>query len=187
MLYYVIIHSSLTSLHPFFHARTGWTVAYQQTCSESDCPFYFTTDVLAGFPNSLIDANNSHPQNFEDSYIGVVVGAAVAFVVIISVVVVIIVFRQKRRKYGRTVLESVLSPDRLSFKLQSAPVSTSGKISNGNIYKSIATNEAGDCEKEGLSLKMSTFPARETLKQLPEDSLPIYELPHTIDYNCPGW
>lgn len=132
----------------------------------------------------MVDSDTKEHNNpFGEAHIGVIVGVITAFILVTSTIAAIIIFRHRRKKYSRAVLKSDLSANRLNFKLQmNSSAASNGKLSRGNVYKSIATNELLDCEKDVVkgNVKMATFCMSDgEYNQLASaEKIPIYELPN---------
>ncbi|XP_046560812.1 discoidin domain-containing receptor 2-like [Haliotis rubra] len=85
---------------------------------------------------------------FDDGYIGVIIGALAALIVILIIIIAIFIIRHKRRKHNnnRRNLKPVVDRH-VTINLNDLRGSTNGKISNGNMYNSVATEE-GESDRE---------------------------------------
>ncbi|ESO96071.1 hypothetical protein LOTGIDRAFT_116145 [Lottia gigantea] len=103
-------------------------------------------------PTSNPDQKNRNGQDnkkeLDDGYIGVIIGALAALILILVIVICIFFYRHKRNKNNNN--HRALKPvvDRhVTINMNDLCGSTNGKISNGNMYNSIATEDM-DSEKE---------------------------------------
>jgi hypothetical protein len=106
----------------------------------------------------LADAHQStdsvHKEKEEkevaEDYIGIIIGALAALIVLLVFIIVIFFIRHKRRKHNnnRRSLKPVVDRH-VTINLNDLRGSTNGKVSNGNMYNSIATDETNS-ERELL-------------------------------------
>ncbi|PVD21718.1 hypothetical protein C0Q70_17518 [Pomacea canaliculata] len=87
-------------------------------------------------------------KEYSDDYIGIIIGALAALIVLLVCIIVIFFVRHKRRKHNnnRRSLKPVVDRH-VTINLNDLRGSTNGKISNGNMYNSIATEEL-DSDRE---------------------------------------
>lgn len=89
-------------------------------------------------------------KEYDDNYIGIIIGALAALIFLLVVIIVIFFVRQKRRKHNnnRRSLKPVVDRH-VTINLNDLRGSTNGKVSNGNMYNSIATEETDSDRGEG--------------------------------------
>ena len=83
----------------------------------------------------------------DDGFIGIIIAGLAALIVILVIIIVIFVIRHKRRKNNnnRRSLKPVV--DHHAINLNDLCGTSNGKVSNGNMYNCVATDEM-DSEKE---------------------------------------
>ncbi|XP_041368248.1 discoidin domain-containing receptor 2-like isoform X2 [Gigantopelta aegis] len=83
----------------------------------------------------------------DDGFIGIIIAGLAALIVILVIIIVIFVIRHKRRKNNnnRRSLKPVV--DHHAINLNDLCGTSNGKVSNGNMYNCVATDEL-DSEKE---------------------------------------
>lgn len=120
--------------------------------------FFFLVIPLSVVVTLLFSDNNSQStdsvhkekenKEYSDDYIGIIIGALAALIVLLVCIIVIFFVRHKRRKHNnnRRSLKPVVDRH-VTINLNDLRGSTNGKISNGNMYNSIATEEL-DSDRE---------------------------------------
>ena len=84
----------------------------------------------------------------DDTYVGVIVGVLVA-VVLLSAIVFVFVFRRRRSKFNGSP-HKLFGMNHMNFNLDDlTPAMANGKLSNGNMYNSIATMEDKEMKGKG--------------------------------------
>ncbi|KAL5012628.1 hypothetical protein ScPMuIL_011179 [Solemya velum] len=118
------------------------------------------------------EAKKAEP--IEDDYYGIIIGALAALIVIIVVIIAIILIHHRRQKQNnnRRSLKPVVDRH-VTINLNDLRGSTNGKVSNGNMYNSVATDEnESDKEMCNGGDKICKGPYQD-----PKDSIQGRELP----------
>ncbi|KAL8625921.1 hypothetical protein ACOMHN_012513 [Nucella lapillus] len=78
-----------------------------------------------------------------DDYVAIIIGGLAALIVLLIFIIVVFFIRQKRRKLAknRRTLKPV-TDSHVTINLNDLRASTNGKVSNGNPYNSVATEDA---------------------------------------------
>lgn len=88
---------------------------------------------------------SKEPQSLDESYIGIIVGALAALVIVLCLIVVIVIMGYRRRKHNNNRRTCMLKPmpvdGHVTINLNDLRANTNGKISNGNMYNSVALEE----------------------------------------------
>ena len=86
-------------------------------------------------------------KRLDDTYVGVIIGVLVA-VVLLGTIIFIFVFRRQRSKFNGSP-HKLFGMNHMNFNLDDlTPAMANGKLSNGNMYNSIATMEDKESVKE---------------------------------------
>lgn len=142
------------------------------------------------------DASARKWQNFNETNLGILVGAVVGFLIVVVAFLVILFFHHRRKTRFRessSTFKSALSSDDRSIPLQLVPLSTANsKTSKGLIYCPVATNEvqgAEDKKRLDLEFKGTTFRQVEEPSGSRQEQTPIYEIPLSLtlmSQHCSG-
>lgn len=77
----------------------------------------------------------------DEDYISIIIGALAALIVILTIIVIFVIVRHKRRqRMNRQSLKPV-SDTVLNINLNNFQNNVNGKVSNGNVYNGVATEE----------------------------------------------
>ena len=129
-------------------------------------------------PNQSTDAVHKEKENkeYSDDPIGIIIGALAALILLLVIVIIIFFIRHKRRKSNnnRRSLKPVVDRH-VTINLNDLRGSTNGKVSNGNMYNSIATEDtdavlrklAGPRRNEHSDFHVSPQSATASLKTQP--------------------
>ena len=100
----------------------------------------------------LQDSDRSKPHKaLDDQYIGVIIGALCALILLLFIIVLIFVLRQRRKKHSNA---KVIQPRNVTLNLNDLRNPGSGKLSNGNMYNSVASSDV-ESERDGPSVKLT--------------------------------
>ncbi|CAG5136400.1 unnamed protein product, partial [Candidula unifasciata] len=107
------------------------------------------TDVANGISNSPdVPLTEKENKEYDDEYISIIVGALAALIFLLICVVLIFFCRHKRRKNNNNRnSHKPVNGSHITINLNDLRTATNGKVSNGNMYNSIATDEA-DSDRE---------------------------------------
>ena len=75
----------------------------------------------------------------DDQYIAIIIGALAACLVLLLAIVLFVFIRHRRRKFSNSNEKQMEHP--VTLNLNDLRSLTNGKVSNGNMYNSIATQE----------------------------------------------
>ena len=79
-----------------------------------------------------------------DEYVSILIGALAALIFILTLVVVFVIIRYKRqvkRRQGNNTALKPLSDTVLNINLNNYQNNVNGKVSNGNVYNGVATDD----------------------------------------------
>ena len=108
-------------------------------------PSYYSIDLVLS-PDTKIAPETV--ARLDDTYVGVIVGVLVA-VVLLSAIVFVFVFRRRRGKFNGSP-HKLFGMNHMNFNLDDlTPAMANGKLSNGNMYNSIATMEDKEMKGKG--------------------------------------
>ncbi|XP_069120897.1 discoidin domain-containing receptor 2-like isoform X1 [Argopecten irradians] len=128
--------------------------------------------------------DNDHPETKEtatmkDDHIGIIIGALGGLLLVFFVVLITFIIRHKRMKQNnnRRSLKPVVDRH-IAVNLSDLQGNTNGKISNGNVYNSVATDDL-DVDREicNGSEKLCKSPTPSCPYSDPKDSIQGRELP----------
>ena len=105
----------------------------------------------------------------DDTYVGIIIGAVAALVLLCGIIFVF-VFRRQRKKYKGSP-HKLFGTNHMNFNLDDlTPAMANGKLSNGNMYNSIATMD----EKEAMREKLNSNDVyREPVDGIQHRTLPV--------------
>lgn len=107
--------------------------------------FYFAGGISNSPDVPLTEKEN---KEYDDEYISIIVGALAALIFLLICVILIFFCRHKRRKNNNNRNgHKPVSSSHITINLNDLRAATNGKVSNGNMYNSIATDEA-DSDRE---------------------------------------
>ena len=108
-------------------------------------PSYYSIDLVLS-PDTKITPETV--TRLDDTYVGVIIGVLVA-VVLLSAIVFFFVFRRRRSKFNGSP-HKLFGMNHMNFNLDDlTPAIANGKLSNGNMYNSIATMEDKEMKGKG--------------------------------------
>ncbi|XP_060576478.1 discoidin domain-containing receptor 2-like, partial [Ruditapes philippinarum] len=101
-----------------------------------------TGDQLAGTPkDDDIEKVPGETAAGDEDYISIIIGALAALIVILTIIVIFVIVRHKRRqRLNRQSLKPV-SDTVLNINLNNFQNNVNGKVSNGNVYNGVATED----------------------------------------------
>ncbi len=121
------------------------------------CSINAAISVVNATPDTVLDSHSEERKSLDDSFIGIIIGALAALILLLFVVVFIIIVRHRRRKYGNNQrIKSNFEPGHVTLNLNDLqPPVANGKVSNGNMYNSVATTEVADLDRENSLRKIN--------------------------------
>jgi hypothetical protein len=104
--------------------------------------FVIIGDQLAGTPkDDDIEKVPGETAAGDEDYISIIIGALAALIVILTIIVIFVIVRHKRRqRLNRQSLKPV-SDTVLNINLNNFQNNVNGKVSNGNVYNGVATED----------------------------------------------
>ncbi|XP_059166256.1 discoidin domain-containing receptor 2-like isoform X2 [Physella acuta] len=100
--------------------------------------------------NSDVPLTEKDNKEYDDEYISIIIGALAALIFLLLCVILIFFCRHKRRKHNNNRRgHKPVSNSHVTINLNDLRGATNGKLSNGNMYNSIATDDA-DSDREGV-------------------------------------
>ena len=90
----------------------------------------------------------------DEDYISIIIGALAALIVILTIIVVFVIIRHKRRQNNNRNNLKPAADNVLSINLNNFHGTSNGKVSNGNVYNGVATDEEHVKEVNGEFLNM---------------------------------
>lgn len=85
----------------------------------------------------------------DEDYISIIIGALAALIVILTIIVVFVIIRHKRRQNTNRNNLKPAADNVLSINLNNFHGTSNGKVSNGNVYNGVATEEESVKEVNG--------------------------------------
>ncbi|KAK0063350.1 discoidin domain-containing receptor 2 [Biomphalaria pfeifferi] len=110
------------------------------------------TKLEEGASNNSNDAPTleQEKKEYDDEYISIIIGALAALIFLLLCVILIFFCRHKHRKNNNNRRgHKPVTTSHVAINLNDLRASTNGKLSNGNMYNSIATEEA-DSDHDGV-------------------------------------
>ncbi|XP_035829229.1 discoidin domain-containing receptor 2, partial [Aplysia californica] len=105
------------------------------------------TNSSAGGEDDMMEEKEN--KEYNDEYISVIIGALAALIFLLVCVILILFCRHKRRKNNNNRRgHKPVSNNHVTINLNDLRGTTNGKVSNGNMYNSIATDDA-DSDRDG--------------------------------------
>ena len=77
----------------------------------------------------------------DEDYISIIIGALAALIVILTIIVVFVIIRHKRRQNDNRNHLKPAADNVLAINLNNFHGTSNGKVSNGNVYNGVATDE----------------------------------------------
>ena len=95
----------------------------------------------------------------DEDYISIIIGALAALIVILTIIVVFVIVRHKRRQNTNRNNLKPAADNVLAINLNNFHGTSNGKVSNGNVYNGVATEEDNVKELNGKFLKLKRIRA----------------------------
>ena len=125
-----------------------------------------------------VDDSNAGPQESttrtkggNEHLIGIIVGVLGALVLLAGAVVLIVIFRSRKKKSGSNSQLKSLTSEHVTLDLNDIRALANGKLSNGNMYNSVATSDSDHEEPSGTQQYKNIDPTEQATLQarkLPE-------------------
>ena len=93
----------------------------------------------------------------DEDYISIIIGALAALIVILTIIVVFVIVRHKRRQNTNRNNLKPAADNVLAINLNNFHGTSNGKVSNGNVYNGVATEEDQVKELNGKILKLNSI------------------------------
>ena len=92
----------------------------------------------------------------DEDYISIIIGALAALIVILTIIVVFVIVRHKRRQNTNRNNLKPAADNVLAINLNNFHGTSNGKVSNGNVYNGVATEEEHVKELNGKVLNLKS-------------------------------
>ena len=89
------------------------------------------------------DSEREETKNMDDRYIGIIIGTLAALLALFIAIFLYLFLRHRKHKYSNANSEKSGPEHHVTLNLNDLRAMTNGKLSNGNMYNSIATSESG--------------------------------------------
>ena len=108
-------------------------------------------------PRNFVNTEAKSEKGLGDAYVGIIIGALAALLLLVVFIICFVVRRHRRNKYSSSSpIKGMFGVDHVNFNLSDLTpggMMVNGKppkVSNGNMYNSVATSEVDTTDKEPL-------------------------------------